>query len=76
MKKLWVKSATLQDFAEIEIGDWLEGVGMIMSHFEKDFIRRFGHYLTSQSSRQITRRENCGREDPLSVKVLCGRCRM
>jgi len=53
MKKIWIKSATLKDFAEIEIGDWIEGVGMIMSHFEKDFIRRFGaRHLTSKSSGQ------------------------
>ncbi len=50
MKKIWIKSATLQDFAEIEVRDWIEGVGMIMSHFEKDFVRDFGHHLTNQSS--------------------------
>ncbi len=50
MKEIWIKSATAEDFAKAEILDWFEGVGMITSHFEKDFIRRLGRHLTSKCS--------------------------
>lgn len=76
MKKVWLKSATLQDFAEIEIGDWIEGVGMIMSHFEKDFVRRFGSYhLTSQSSRTADARP-CADCNGMPRENMCKDCKI
>lgn len=43
MKRIWTETATMADFRDIEIGDWIEGVGTILTHFEKSFVRRYGH---------------------------------
>ena len=72
MKRIWLKSANLRNFTEIEVGDWIEGVGMIMSHFEKDFVRHFGaRHLSSQSTQQ----------QPMLLKAVdnwwgCPRCKI
>ena len=59
-----LEQPALEDFKNIEIGDWVEGVGTILTHFEKSFIRRYGHHhLTQQFSGQETPDEIWTNED-------------
>lgn len=45
-KLVWQRKSKAEDFKNIEIGDWIEGVGFITTNFEKDFIRHFGKLKT------------------------------
>lgn len=44
-KKIYIKTVQSEDFSRIDIGDWVEGVGVIDTMWERDFIRRFGAML-------------------------------
>jgi len=41
MKKIYMNKATIEDFDNIEIGDWIEGIGNVLSQYELEVIRRF-----------------------------------
>ena len=40
-KQIWLKSVTAEELSEIEVLDWLEGYGLVMSLAERNYIRRY-----------------------------------
>jgi hypothetical protein len=47
MKKYWLQDAPNINFAQIEVLDWLQGYGQVMSIAERDFIRLFGDLINN-----------------------------
>jgi hypothetical protein len=45
VEKVWLSTATAEQLAEINVCDWLEGYGVVMSLAEQEFIRRYGFLL-------------------------------
>lgn len=48
-KKIWRKGITERDLMEIDMGDWLEEIGVIANVQERNFIRKFGYLLLKTS---------------------------
>lgn len=46
-KEIYLKSVTVEELSKIEILDWLEGYGQVMSLAERDYIRQYGFLLRS-----------------------------
>lgn len=51
-KKLWLKTVTPEQLAEIKVGDWLEGFGDILSLVEETLVRRFGQLFQAKIEQQ------------------------
>lgn len=45
MQKIWLKLVTAEQLRKVEIGDWLEGYGDVLSLAEQDYIRKYGFLL-------------------------------
>jgi len=45
IQEIWIKNATAEEISTIEVLDWLEGYGQVMSLAEQIFIRRYGLIL-------------------------------
>jgi len=72
MKKIWLRNATAKDFAQIEIKDWVEGVGVISTRKERNFIRCFGKMFINRDRLRIgitLKTDFDGRENDISNKV-------
>jgi hypothetical protein len=48
-KRIFWKSAKLQDFIDADVLDWIEGVGEISNQYEKNFVNAFGKALQQKS---------------------------
>jgi len=57
MKKYWLKDAPNINFAKIEVLDWLQGYGQVMSIAERDFIRHFGNLINNLKDRNDALKE-------------------
>lgn len=44
-KQIRLKTATLEDFQSLELGDWVEGFGDILSHSNLEFVKKCGAIL-------------------------------
>lgn len=53
MKRVWLKDATLKDFEKIEVGDWIEGVGLISTGYEESFVRNFGFLNCKKKGKEV-----------------------
>lgn len=73
MEKIWIKSAVPEDFTKIEIGTWIEGVGMVTTHWEKAFIRRYGERLANRDRFRVgvtVKHDHCDGEGDISNAAL------
>lgn len=52
-QNIFIETATPEQFEKIEIGDWLEGYGDVMSHAEKTYLRRLGSLLLGYKTAAI-----------------------
>jgi len=48
MTNIYLDKATPKDFINVKLGDWIEGVGFVETHFELNFIRSFGKHFQSE----------------------------
>lgn len=64
-RRIYRATATPQDFATVDIGDWIEGVGDITTYFERVFVRRFGDALCASHSSQQEQPEPIASTEPL-----------
>lgn len=44
-KKIFKASAKPEDFEDIQIQDWVEGIGFVSTHYEERFLRNYGKLL-------------------------------
>ena len=47
-KRIYLDSAKPDDFVDIQIHDWIEGVGDVSTHYEEQFFRSYGKLLVSR----------------------------
>jgi hypothetical protein len=53
MTNIYWNKSTPEDFINIKLGDWVEGVGFVETNFELDFIRSFGKYSQNQREKVL-----------------------
>lgn len=62
MTKIWLKTVTAEQLAKVEVGDWLEGYGDILSLATKRLVRRFGRLFCcriEQLKKQLKEGHHC-----------------
>lgn len=71
-RQIYINTAKPEDFENIEIFDWIEGVGEITTEFEKQFVRRFGASHTSHQSERDKATTGCRKI--VGDKIIFGKC--
>ena len=56
-QEVWKKDWTAEKFAHAKPRDWFEGIGMIMSLSQADFVREFGEKLLTLNTENERLRE-------------------
>ena len=47
-KRIYLKTAKPEDFIDIQIQDWIEGLGMVSCHYEANLVKNYGRLICSR----------------------------
>ena len=68
---IYLKGAKPEDFMNAQIGDWIQYVGDITTHYELNFVRNFGGFLCSF---QCENRSTPAPASELAKNDPCSKC--